>query len=113
MAAQFQGELAHSSYEKLGTGECRLALSGEIDLSVMPDLVAELEYLIEQVSARLLVDLSEVTFIDSSGLVALIRAKSSADQRGGELVLTGADEAVESLLRLTHLDRYFEIRPQA
>lgn len=112
MSVQSQGELSQSSYEVVDSGECRLAISGEVDLSVMPDLVAELEFLIEQVSPRLLVDLSAVTFIDSSGLVALIRAKASADQRGGGLVLTGADEAVEGLLRLTRLDRYFEIRRQ-
>lgn len=94
----------------LPTGECVLSPTGELDLATSPDLVAEFEYAVETQSKDLMVDLGAVTFIDSSGLAALVRAKLIAEQRGGSLVLTGPDEAIEDLLRLTKLDQFFEIR---
>lgn len=95
----------------LSTGECLIGPLGDIDLATAPDLVAEFEYAVEHLSPRVLVDLSAVTFIDSSGLAALIRARLNAESLGGSFALTGADEAVSDLLTLTKLDQFFEIRP--
>lgn len=94
----------------LPTGECLIGPLGDIDLATAPDLVAEFEYAMEHLSPRMLVDLSEVTFIDSSGLAALVRARLNAESRGGSFALTGADEAISGLLSLTKLDQFFEIR---
>lgn len=94
----------------LPNGECLIAPTGELDLATAPDLVAEFEYAMEHLSPRLLVDLTDVSFVDSSGLAALVRARITAEERGGTLALTGPDQAVEALLRLTKLDQFFEIR---
>jgi anti-sigma B factor antagonist len=94
----------------LPTGECVVSPTGELDLATSPDLVAEFEYAMEHQSKNLLVDLGEVTFIDSSGLAALVRARILAEKRGGSLALTGPDQAISDLLRLTKLDQFFEIR---
>src|SRR5579885_3540740 len=51
-----------------------LPLKGEIDLHVSPAITASLEKMIEKKPARLVVDLSEVSYIDSAGLAALISA---------------------------------------
>ncbi len=96
--------------ERLDDGRCLVRLSGEVDLAVVPDLVVELECAIEQVSASLVVDVSAVDFIDSSGLAALVRMREVARSHpGGGLTLTGPGEAVRELLELTRLDRIFEI----
>jgi anti-sigma B factor antagonist len=94
----------------LPTGECLVGPTGEVDLATAPDLVAEFEFALDQISKNIVVDLTNVTFIDSSGLAALVRARITAESRGGSLTLTGADEAINDLLRLTRLDQFFEIR---
>lgn len=94
----------------LPTGECLIGPLGDIDLATAPDLVAEFEYAMDHLSPRMLVDLTAVTFIDSSGLAALVRARLNAEGRGGSFALTGADEAISGLLTLTKLDQFFEIR---
>jgi anti-sigma B factor antagonist len=96
--------------ELLPTGECLVGPVGELDLATAPDLVAEFEFAMEHVSKNLLIDLSQVTFIDSSGLAALVRARLTAEKTGGSLVLTGADQAITELLQLTRLDQFFDIR---
>lgn len=93
----------------LDDGRCLVRLAGEVDLSVVPDLVVELEFAIEQVSPSLVVDVSAVEFIDSSGLAALVRARRRAEERGGGIVLTGPSEALDQLLRLTRLEDFFTI----
>jgi anti-sigma B factor antagonist len=99
-------------FEKLADGRCLIHLEGEVDLAVVPELVAEFEYAMDHVSPALVVDLSAVDFIDSSGLAVLVRMRQVASSReGGGLVLTGETEAVTQLLRLTRLDDFFEISP--
>jgi len=51
-----------------------LPLKGEIDLHVSPAVTASLNAMIDNKPERLVVDLSEVTYIDSAGLAALIAA---------------------------------------
>src|SRR5689334_1066274 len=59
-------------------------------------------------SSRLVLDLSEVTFIDSSGLGALVGTlKAIGPDR--ELVLCGARENVASLLKLTRVNKIFRM----
>ncbi len=98
--------------EMLADGHCLVSLFGEVDLSAAPDLVAELEFVMDQMSPHILIDLSQVNFIDSSGLNALIHTKRTALARGGSVTLTCADESLRQLLRMTRLDQFFEIRAQ-
>jgi len=57
---------------------------------------------------NIVLDLSEVTFIDSSGLGALIGSLKAVGT-DGELVLCGARDAVVSMLKLTRMDKVFHI----
>ena len=57
---------------------------------------------------RLVLDLSEVDFIDSSGLGAIVAAHRRAHDQGG-VVICGANEVVMRLFRLARLDRIFHI----
>lgn len=102
-----------SKVRSLPDGRVLVALAGELDLAVAPDLVAELEYAVDQVSPRLVLDLTAVDFIDSSGLTMLLRVRQITQDRGGSLVLTGAGEALDYLLSLTRLDELFEVRPRS
>ncbi|MCB9897491.1 MAG: STAS domain-containing protein [Planctomycetes bacterium] len=59
-------------------------------------------------SRRLLLDLSEVEFIDSSGLGAIVAAHRRAHEHGG-LVICAPSEVVLRLFRLARLDRIMQI----
>lgn len=102
-----------SKVTALPDGRALVTLTGELDLAVAPDLVVELEYAVDHVSPHLVLDLTDVDFIDSSGLSMLIRVRQITEDRGGSLVLTGAGEALEHLLALTRLDELFAVRPRS
>jgi anti-sigma B factor antagonist len=65
--------------------------------------------LLEEGHTRLLVDLSAVRFLDSSGLGALVRAMTTSQSEGGQTKLVGAGPQVRKLLEMTKLDSVFEM----
>ncbi|MEU8927995.1 STAS domain-containing protein [Kitasatospora sp. NPDC048545] len=77
---------------------------GEIDLDTAPYLRRALAAALES-HREVVLDLSEVTFMDCAGLSALVRARNQADRCGGRLILRGAGRSVVRLLKLTGLYR--------
>jgi anti-sigma B factor antagonist len=67
--------------------------------------------LLEAGISHLIVDLSEVRFIDSSGLGALLSGYKNATLRSGSFVLAGLQPRVQSMFELTRLHRVFDIYP--
>jgi anti-sigma B factor antagonist len=65
--------------------------------------------LLEEGHTRLLVDLSGVGFLDSSGLGALVRALTQSQKEGGQTKLLHAGPQIRKLLQMTKLDSVFEI----
>jgi anti-sigma B factor antagonist len=65
--------------------------------------------LLEEGHAHLLVDLSEVGFLDSSGLGALVRALTNSQKEGGNTKLLQPGPQILKLLEMTRLDSVFEI----
>ena len=88
-----------------------LPLEGEIDLHVSPRITAALATMIEKKPTRLVVDLSAVTYIDSSGLAALIEGMQNVDAYGGKFILVGLQENVKPIFEIARLDRVFIIFP--
>lgn len=85
-----------------------IRVSGEIDahsVSVVDAALADADP-----TTTIVLDLSGVTFIDSSGLRALVAAHKRAQAGGGELVVAGPSEPVLRLLGLTGLDQVLAIR---
>ena len=81
-----------------------LMLSGEIDSYTAPDLASRLNDTNVEV-----VDLSAVTFIDSSGLRTLIEADRSRQDDGGRIVLRAPSAAVQRLLEISGLAGHFDL----
>lgn len=85
-----------------------LSLSGELDIASAPTFeqaVAELDPV--QKSPRLVLDLSELTFMDSTGLRALLLARQEADESGRELVLRAGPRQVQRVFELSGtIDRF-------
>lgn len=90
-------------------GGVLLRLRGEIDLNTSPTLRARLLEVVETPTSRVLVDLSGLSYMDSSGVGTLVDFKRRLDQRKSALVLFGLQSRVRSLLEITRLDRYFKI----
>ena len=65
--------------------------------------------LLEEGRVNLLVDLSSVGFLDSSGLGALVRALTQSQKEGGQTKLLNAGPQVRKLLQMTKLDSVFEL----
>src|SRR5580658_7008110 len=80
-----------------------LFVYGEVDALTSPRLHESLSALIAEGPDRVLVDLANVSFIDSSGLTALVVAHRHLDEAGGELRLVSVPEPVANLLRIAGL----------
>jgi anti-sigma B factor antagonist len=85
-------------------GPAVVRLAGEIDLSNASRLQDQLSVLVEH--GHVVVDLSDVTFIDSTGLSAFIVGHRRATAAGTGMHLAGATGTVRRLLELTQLDRH-------
>lgn len=88
-----------------------LVLRGRLDAVTAPQLKSKLKGLVADGHDQLVVDLTEVPFIDSSGLSALVSGLRAAREAGGTLKLIGLNEQTRTAFRLTQLDRVFEIFP--
>ena len=84
---------------------------GAIDLHVSPELRASLREIIDEKPERLVVDLSRVPYVDSSGIAVLIGAMQSLEHEGGVFLLAGAQETVMTILESARLDKYFRLYP--
>ena len=82
-------------------------LRGELDLLTAPLIDEWVSTALTHGAVKIILDLSGVTFIDSSGLQALVQADDVAWRSGTRVVLRGANERVERLLQLTSLHKRF------
>jgi len=79
---------------------CVVALSGEIDMSTAGDLEKWLrEAMRDSGCRRLEVDLTDLDFLDSFGIRALLRGKEYADEKGVAFVATHPNGLIERILR--------------
>jgi anti-sigma B factor antagonist len=88
-----------------------LPLEGEIDLHVSPRIAESLQQIIAQKPARVLVDISKVSYIDSSGLAVFIEAMQRIQKYGGQFGIVGMQETVRSIFEIARLDQVFRIFP--
>jgi anti-sigma B factor antagonist len=99
------GPLEIAQFSGPGYRGCRL--TGEIDFTSTGPLQATLSAMILPGGGTVVVDLSGVDFIDSSGLGALVQADRIANERDTRLILVPSP-AVRRLLRVTALDTVLE-----
>lgn len=86
-----------------------LELAGEIDLHYAPALRALLNGKAERQCQALLLDLTRVTFIDSTGLAALIEYLRSSTSFGGRFCIGGVGGELTYIFETVHLDRAMPI----
>ncbi len=89
-------------------GAVIVGFTGDVDLQSSP---AARKILLECVERKIpvLVDLSGVNYIDSSGIASLVESLQTARKGGGNLVLVSVSEAALRVLELARLDKVFTI----
>ena len=88
-----------------------LAVRGEIDLFTAPELKQVLAESIEAGRVRIVVDLTDTTFLDSTALGVLIGAVKRLRSRDGALAIVNIDENIAKTFEITGLDQIFTIVP--
>jgi anti-anti-sigma factor len=88
-----------------------VGVSGEITFSNVSDFDRRLAAAFDAGARSLVVDLTEVTFIDSSGLSALLTASARARERGGAVALVLAQGEPPSIFRFRGVDRLLSLYP--
>lgn len=86
-----------------------ITLEGEIDLHESPNVREMLRPLIDKKVSRIYMDMSEVGYIDSSGLAVLIDAMQRIANYGGKFGLIALRPAVRTVLEIARLDQVFRI----
>ena len=87
------------------TSTAVLQPTGRLNMVAAPAFKNLVEETVASGQTRIVVDLGQVTFIDSSGLGALISGLKATRQAGGDLRIADVPEQVMTVLRLTNLDR--------
>ena len=85
-----------------------VSVAGELELVQGDRLEAAVRRLLPEVE-RVVIDLNGVTFLDSSGLGALIALRQAAEETGTRLALRSPTQAVTRVLELTSTTSIFEV----
>ncbi|HET7657322.1 MAG TPA: STAS domain-containing protein [Bacillales bacterium] len=93
--------------EKNGTRQ--LSVSGEVDAYTAPQLRKELLPLVEHAGTTVSVDLSDVQYMDSTGLGVFVAALKSSKKNGSTLNLRGMNPRVKRLFDITGLAEFMMI----
>ena len=90
-----------------------LKLAGDLDSFSSNYLKEQLSKLFSGSKFEIVVDLTNVDFVDSAGLGQLVNALKLCIHHHGNLVLVGANSSITDLLRITKLDTVFRIYESA
>jgi len=92
-------------HTQLEDGTGRLTVVGELDLATVGDLQDRAQSLLEQSASRLILDLSQMSFIDSSGLRLLISLSARAEKEEWTLGLVRPDQRAFSVFEISGVDQ--------
>ena len=90
-------------------GLVHVALAGELDLSTVAKVQEELRRVEANAPATLVVDLSKLTFLDSTGLRCIVTADERARAEGRRIVIVRGPDAVQRVFTITRLDDRLEM----
>jgi anti-sigma B factor antagonist len=100
--------------KEMKPGVVVLELSGPLQMGVeCKQLELAMDQLISDKQTRVVIDLSNVTKLDSGGLGKLVNCFSRLKTAGGAMRLSGVTGMMEGVLKLTHADRFLKTYPTA
>ncbi len=90
-------------------GVAVLSPVGDVDMNASPDLRARLKPIVSKDNPRLVIDLSQVPYMDSSGVATLVEAMKLVRNHKGSLALCCMNDRVRGIFEIARLDQYFSI----
>jgi anti-anti-sigma factor len=99
--------------EALSDQVYRIAPQGRMDAVTVPSFEAAIDQCLAAGHVRLVIDLAGVTYISSSGLRALLRARRQAQAGGGDVALCDMSERVTEVFDMIGFNNLFRIYPHA
>jgi len=102
--------------EPLGVSGSYLTVAGELDIATAPDLRDRLMAAVKRGATRIVVDLREVTFMDSVAMAAILHARTQLGAGGRFAVVLGADSYTQLVFEIAGLPRcltLFDTREEA
>ena len=105
-----EGEIYLFIKSEIVDNRIHIILQGTIYVEDAKEMTEKLVALIESGQTRLLIDLSQVEYIDSSGMGMLIRIQKIAVRNDGNVVLKGVQGLVRELFEMTRLTAIFTIQ---
>lgn len=84
-------------------------IDGEIDINSSPAIKKSFDKLISQKTPKIVINLSKVTYVDSSGLATLVEMLKNMKSYGGRMRLASMSPKIKSLFEITKLEKLFEI----
>jgi anti-sigma B factor antagonist len=105
------GGLVRVEAERHAGGQVVLTVSGDVDIYTSSVLDREVAAALGAVRPAVVVDLSRVEFMDSTGLRALVKGMTQARDLGGTLELVCPEGRTLRLFRMTGLDQVFSVHP--
>jgi anti-anti-sigma factor len=94
-------------------GESLVTLSGELDMATAPDLATVLASLMGQGPDQVILDLSALSFIDSSGIAVLVASQHKMIEHGRHLTLHGARPHAMKVFEIAGLVEFLNVRTEA
>ena len=86
------------------SGRAVVDVSGEVDVHTAPELDAALSDVVENGTYDVVVDLSKVDFLDSTGLGVLVKTLKRVREHSGSLAVVAASDRIAKVFRITGLD---------
>ncbi len=86
-----------------------LAVRGRLNAITSGELKDKLKQLVDEGVIDIVLDLSAVTFIDSSGLSAIVSGLKVTREQAGSLKIVGLNPSTKKVFELTRLDKVFEL----
>jgi anti-sigma B factor antagonist len=102
-------EPGQAHFVPVADGSPVIMASGEIDVATVPDLTAALDGMIARGAKAISVDMEHVTFIDSSGLGALVAALKKAQDTDATLTLVNLTGSARKVFEITGLLETFGV----
>lgn len=100
----------HIAVERIGDVAVAFMPVEELDAANAEEFKRDVAPVLEA-NARVVLDLSRLRFVDSSGLGAFISCLRKLNARGGDLKLSGMSKPVRAVFELVRMHRIFEVYP--
>ena len=90
-------------------GTTRITLAGEYDVATAPSITLQVDEALRGRPARIVLDMSKVTFLDSTALGAMIASRNACIAASARLTVVDGSPAVKKILDLTGTGPLFEV----